>query len=142
MTSEPNNGMRAPDGGYSILIVAHPTFLVWRSRRRARPRSDPGDRGADMPLPLAGEGRAEERPKKGTAPMPSDAHSRLIRDQFTSQAAPFSTASPITDAGAIEMIEYAPIRRRSSQRTGLSPRLDPGGGSPLYSDASLGGGRT
>lgn len=36
--------------------------------------------------------------------MPSDAHDRLIRDQFTRQAVPFSTASPITDAGALRMI--------------------------------------
>ena len=36
--------------------------------------------------------------------MPNDAHSRLIRDQFTRQAAPFNTASPITDAGALKMI--------------------------------------
>ena len=36
--------------------------------------------------------------------MPNDTHSRLIRDQFTRQATPFSTASPITDAGALQMI--------------------------------------
>ena len=36
--------------------------------------------------------------------MPNDTHSRLIRDQFTRQAMPFSTASPITDAVALQMI--------------------------------------
>jgi ubiquinone/menaquinone biosynthesis C-methylase UbiE len=36
--------------------------------------------------------------------MPNDTHSRLIRDQFTRQATPFSTASPITDVGALQMI--------------------------------------
>ena len=36
--------------------------------------------------------------------MANDAHSSLIRDQFTRQAVPFSTASPITDAGALKMI--------------------------------------
>ncbi len=36
--------------------------------------------------------------------MPKDTHSRLIRDQFTRQAMPFSTASPITDAVALQMI--------------------------------------
>jgi SAM-dependent methyltransferase len=36
--------------------------------------------------------------------MPNDAHSHLIRDQFTRQATPFSTASPITDAAALKMI--------------------------------------
>lgn len=39
--------------------------------------------------------------------MPNDTHSRLIRDQFTRQATPFSTASPITDAGALQMIADA-----------------------------------
>jgi len=39
--------------------------------------------------------------------MPNDGHSRLIRDQFTRQATPFSTASPITDAGALRMIVEA-----------------------------------
>jgi SAM-dependent methyltransferase len=33
--------------------------------------------------------------------MTDDAHSSLIRDQFTRQATPFSTASAITDAGAL-----------------------------------------
>ena len=36
--------------------------------------------------------------------MTNDAHSSLIRDQFTRQATPFSTAGPITDASALEMI--------------------------------------
>jgi len=36
--------------------------------------------------------------------MPSDLHRDLIRDQFTRQATPFSTASTITDAGALTMI--------------------------------------
>src|SRR5437763_7724234 len=31
-------------------------------------------------------------------------HSSLIRDQFTRQATPFSTAAPIADAGALRMI--------------------------------------
>ena len=44
--------------------------------------------------------------------MPSDAHSRLIRDQFTRQAVPFSTASPITDKGALRMILDAAAPRR------------------------------
>src|SRR5215469_8948561 len=39
--------------------------------------------------------------------MPNDGHSRLIRDQFTRQATPFSTASPITDAGALRMMVEA-----------------------------------
>ena len=34
----------------------------------------------------------------------ADAHSDLIRDQFTRQATPFSTAAPIADAGALKMI--------------------------------------
>jgi SAM-dependent methyltransferase len=36
--------------------------------------------------------------------MTDIAHSSLIRDQFTRQAAPFSTAAPIADAGALQMI--------------------------------------
>ena len=36
--------------------------------------------------------------------MSSEAHSSLILDQFTRQATPFSTASAITDAGALRMI--------------------------------------
>src|SRR5271169_4034293 len=36
--------------------------------------------------------------------MTNEAHNSLIRDQFTRQATPFSTASPITDAGALELI--------------------------------------
>ena len=36
--------------------------------------------------------------------MTNKAHSTLIRDQFTRQATPFSTAIPITDAGALQMI--------------------------------------
>jgi SAM-dependent methyltransferase len=36
--------------------------------------------------------------------MPDEAHSNLIRDQFTRQATPFSTASPITDAGSLRLI--------------------------------------
>ncbi|MGH7154719.1 MAG: class I SAM-dependent methyltransferase [Acetobacteraceae bacterium] len=36
--------------------------------------------------------------------MPSDLHHDLILDQFTRQATPFSTASTITDAGALAMI--------------------------------------
>jgi SAM-dependent methyltransferase len=36
--------------------------------------------------------------------MTNEAHSTLIRDQFTRQATPFSTASPITDAGALKSI--------------------------------------
>jgi ubiquinone/menaquinone biosynthesis C-methylase UbiE len=35
------------------------------------------------------------------------AHSSLIRDQFTRQATPFSTAAPIADAGALAMIVAA-----------------------------------
>src|SRR5437762_1076497 len=34
-------------------------------------------------------------------------HSSLIRDQFTRQATPFSTAEPIADAGALRMIVEA-----------------------------------
>ncbi len=36
--------------------------------------------------------------------MTNAAHNSLIRDQFSRQATPFSTASPITDAGALELI--------------------------------------
>jgi ubiquinone/menaquinone biosynthesis C-methylase UbiE len=36
--------------------------------------------------------------------MTNQAHSSLIRDQFTRQAMPFSTATPINDAGALKMI--------------------------------------
>jgi ubiquinone/menaquinone biosynthesis C-methylase UbiE len=36
--------------------------------------------------------------------MTNEAHGSLIRDQFTRQATPFSTATPITDAGALKMI--------------------------------------
>ncbi|MGH7059930.1 MAG: class I SAM-dependent methyltransferase, partial [Stellaceae bacterium] len=36
--------------------------------------------------------------------MTNDTHSSLIRDQFTRQAVPFSTASPITDPGALQLI--------------------------------------
>jgi ubiquinone/menaquinone biosynthesis C-methylase UbiE len=39
--------------------------------------------------------------------MVNETHSSLIRDQFTRQATPFSTASPITDAGALQMIVNA-----------------------------------
>jgi ubiquinone/menaquinone biosynthesis C-methylase UbiE len=35
------------------------------------------------------------------------AHHSLIRDQFTRQATPFSTAAPIADAGALELIVAA-----------------------------------
>jgi SAM-dependent methyltransferase len=36
--------------------------------------------------------------------MTNDKHNSLIRDQFTRQATPFSTASPITDPGALQLI--------------------------------------
>jgi len=36
--------------------------------------------------------------------MADTAHSELIRDQFTRQATPFSTAAPIADAGALRLI--------------------------------------
>jgi SAM-dependent methyltransferase len=36
--------------------------------------------------------------------MPDEAHSSLIRDQFTRQATPFSTARPIADADALKII--------------------------------------
>ncbi|MGH7113774.1 MAG: class I SAM-dependent methyltransferase [Stellaceae bacterium] len=36
--------------------------------------------------------------------MPNEAHSSLIRDQFTRQATPFSTARPIADADALKII--------------------------------------
>ncbi|HKS89052.1 MAG TPA: methyltransferase domain-containing protein [Stellaceae bacterium] len=36
--------------------------------------------------------------------MSDQTHSALIRDQFTRQATPFSTAAPIADAGALAMI--------------------------------------
>ena len=36
--------------------------------------------------------------------MTDAAHSELIRDQFTRQATPFSTAAPIADAGALKLI--------------------------------------
>ena len=36
--------------------------------------------------------------------MTDAAHTELIRDQFTRQATPFSTAAPIADAGALQMI--------------------------------------
>ncbi len=39
--------------------------------------------------------------------MTNEAHGSLIRDQFTRQATPFSTATPITDAGALKMIVEA-----------------------------------
>jgi ubiquinone/menaquinone biosynthesis C-methylase UbiE len=39
--------------------------------------------------------------------MTDAAHSSLIRDQFTRQATPFSTAAPIADAGALTMIVEA-----------------------------------
>ncbi len=39
--------------------------------------------------------------------MTNEAHSRLIRDQFTRQAVPFSTASPIADPGALRAIVAA-----------------------------------
>jgi len=39
--------------------------------------------------------------------MTNEAHDNLIRDQFTRQATPFSTAAPITDAGALKMIVEA-----------------------------------
>jgi SAM-dependent methyltransferase len=39
--------------------------------------------------------------------MADDAHSLLIRDQFTRQATPFSTAAPIADASALRMIVAA-----------------------------------
>jgi len=39
--------------------------------------------------------------------MTDTAHSSLIRDQFTRQATPFSTAAPIADAGALAMIVAA-----------------------------------
>ncbi len=39
--------------------------------------------------------------------MPDPAHGALIRDQFTRQATPFSTAAPIADAGALELIVEA-----------------------------------
>src|ERR1700674_4499607 len=39
--------------------------------------------------------------------MTDDLHQSLIRDQFTRQATPFSTAAPIADAGALAMIVAA-----------------------------------
>jgi ubiquinone/menaquinone biosynthesis C-methylase UbiE len=39
--------------------------------------------------------------------MTDDAHQSLIRDQFSRQATPFSTAAPIADAGALDMIVKA-----------------------------------
>src|ERR1700675_1448276 len=39
--------------------------------------------------------------------MTDAAHNSLIRDQFTRQAMPFSTAAPIADAGALAMIVAA-----------------------------------
>ncbi len=39
--------------------------------------------------------------------MTDAAHNSLIRDQFTRQATPFSTAAPIADAGALAMIVAA-----------------------------------
>jgi SAM-dependent methyltransferase len=39
--------------------------------------------------------------------MPETTHSALIRDQFTRQATPFSTAAPIADADALKMIVEA-----------------------------------
>src|SRR5216110_1339007 len=39
--------------------------------------------------------------------MTDATHSGLIRDQFTRQAAPFSTAAPIADSGALQMIVEA-----------------------------------
>jgi ubiquinone/menaquinone biosynthesis C-methylase UbiE len=39
--------------------------------------------------------------------MADDAHSSLIRDQFTRQATPFSTAAPIADEGALRIIVAA-----------------------------------
>jgi SAM-dependent methyltransferase len=39
--------------------------------------------------------------------MPDVTHSELIRDQFTRQATPFSTAAPIADAAALAMIVEA-----------------------------------
>jgi SAM-dependent methyltransferase len=39
--------------------------------------------------------------------MPDTTHSDLIRDQFTRQAAPFSTAAPIADEGALKLIVEA-----------------------------------
>jgi len=39
--------------------------------------------------------------------MPDAAHNNLIRDQFTRQATPFSTAAPIADSGALTMIVEA-----------------------------------
>jgi SAM-dependent methyltransferase len=39
--------------------------------------------------------------------MTDTVHSSLIRDQFTRQATPFSTAAPIADAGALTMIVEA-----------------------------------
>src|SRR5260370_26603553 len=39
--------------------------------------------------------------------MTDAAHSSLIRDQFTRQATPFSTAAPIADAGALALIVAA-----------------------------------
>src|SRR5437773_11199310 len=39
--------------------------------------------------------------------MTDTAHSGLIRDQFTRQATPFSTAAPIADAGALRLIVEA-----------------------------------
>ncbi|HEX3954064.1 MAG TPA: methyltransferase domain-containing protein [Stellaceae bacterium] len=36
--------------------------------------------------------------------MTDGAHDRLIRDQFTRQATPFSTAAPIANAGALQLI--------------------------------------
>ncbi len=36
--------------------------------------------------------------------MTNETHSSLIRDQFTRQAVPFSTASPITDPGGLQLI--------------------------------------
>src|SRR5712691_6196120 len=86
--------------------------LGWRdeANRRETP-ANPRPR-----RPAQGEAQGEAPPAAGPraivaagkgAGMVDDVHSDLIRDQFTRQATPFSTAAPIADESALRLIVAA-----------------------------------
>ena len=58
----------------------------------------------------------------------AEAHSDLIRDQFTRQATPFSTAAPIADAGALRLIVEAAEAGPGDTVTNLLARSFPNPG--------------
>src|SRR5271163_4180302 len=78
---------------------ALPDAATGRSQMQAVP-SVPGRSRSDPVSATSRTGRLIQ----GVARMTTETHRGLIVDQFTRQAVPFSTASPITDENALRMI--------------------------------------